>query len=102
MTLLSRMVGMVREILMARYLGAGFAADAFLVAFRLPNLFRSLFAEGAFSAAFVPLVSQQLGKENEREGVLRAVRLTEQALADLDGAGALEKLREQLSATASV
>ncbi len=83
MTLLSRMVGMVREILMARYLGAGFAADAFLVAFRLPNLFRSLFAEGAFSAAFVPLVSQQLGKENEREGVVRAVRLTEQALAVL-------------------
>ncbi|MCG2841173.1 murein biosynthesis integral membrane protein MurJ [Sandaracinobacter sp. RS1-74] len=84
MTLLSRIVGMVREILMARYLGAGFAADAFLVAFRLPNLFRSLFAEGAFSAAFVPLVSQQLGKEmDEADGRLRAVRLTEQALAVL-------------------
>ncbi len=83
MTLLSRVVGMVREILMARYLGAGFAADAFLVAFRLPNLFRSLFAEGAFSAAFVPLVSQQLGREKEGEGLKRAVRLTEQALAVL-------------------
>lgn len=83
MTLLSRIVGMVREILMARYLGAGFAADAFLVAFRLPNLFRSLFAEGAFSAAFVPLVSQQLGKESEKEGLARAVKLTEQALAVL-------------------
>ncbi|TPE63645.1 murein biosynthesis integral membrane protein MurJ [Sandaracinobacter neustonicus] len=83
MTLLSRIVGMVREILMARYLGAGFAADAFLVAFRLPNLFRSLFAEGAFSAAFVPLVSQQLGKDGKGEGVLSAVRLTEQALAVL-------------------
>lgn len=84
MTLLSRVVGMVREILMARYLGAGFAADAFLVAFRLPNLFRSLFAEGAFSAAFVPLVSQQLGAQRDNaDGVLKAVRLTEQALAVL-------------------
>lgn len=83
MTLLSRIVGMVREILMARYLGAGFAADAFLVAFRLPNLFRSLFAEGAFSAAFVPLVSQQLGKDGKGAGVQSAVRLTEQALAVL-------------------
>lgn len=83
MTLLSRVVGMVREILMARYLGAGFAADAFLVAFRLPNLFRSLFAEGAFSAAFVPLVSQQLGKDNASDGLKHAVRLTEQALAVL-------------------
>jgi putative peptidoglycan lipid II flippase len=83
MTLLSRVVGMVREILMARYLGAGFAADAFLVAFRLPNLFRSLFAEGAFSAAFVPLVSQKLGAEDTGEGRLAAVKLTEQALAVL-------------------
>ena len=83
MTLLSRVVGMVREILMARYLGAGFAADAFLVAFRLPNLFRSLFAEGAFTAAFVPLVSHQLSGGNARDGVRRAVRLTEQALAVL-------------------
>jgi putative peptidoglycan lipid II flippase len=83
MTLLSRVVGMVREILMARYLGAGFAADAFLVAFRLPNLFRSLFAEGAFSAAFVPLVSQKLGREDGGEGLKSAVKLTEQALAVL-------------------
>lgn len=83
MTLLSRVVGMVREILMARYLGAGFAADAFLVAFRLPNLFRSLFAEGAFSAAFVPLVSRHLGQQDGSEGLKRAVRLTEQALAVL-------------------
>ena len=83
MTLLSRVVGMVREILMARYLGAGFAADAFLVAFRLPNLFRSLFAEGAFSAAFVPLISQKLGKDGKGDGLTSAVRLTEQALAVL-------------------
>lgn len=83
MTLLSRILGMVREILLARFLGAGFAADAFLVAFRLPNLFRSLFAEGAFSAAFVPLVSQRLGEAEGDGGRARAVQLTEQALAVL-------------------
>jgi putative peptidoglycan lipid II flippase len=54
-TLLSRVCGFIRDILMAAILGAGPVADAFFVAQRLPNLFRSLFAEGAFSAAFVPL-----------------------------------------------
>lgn len=83
LTLMSRLLGMVREVLMARYLGAGFAADAFLVAFRLPNLFRSLFAEGAFSAAFVPLVAQRLGEADAAAGRRHAVQLTEQALAIL-------------------
>lgn len=81
-TLASRAVGMVREIMMARFLGAGFAADAFLVAFRLPNLFRSLFAEGAFTAAFVPMVSAKLGGEHGKN-IRAAVRFTEQALAFL-------------------
>jgi putative peptidoglycan lipid II flippase len=63
-TLLSRFAGFARDLLMARYLGAGFAADAFLVAFRLPNLFRSLFAEGAFSAAFVPMVAARMGRKD--------------------------------------
>jgi putative peptidoglycan lipid II flippase len=54
-TLVSRVMGFVRDILTAALLGAGPVADAFFVAQRLPNLFRSLFAEGAFSAAFVPL-----------------------------------------------
>jgi putative peptidoglycan lipid II flippase len=54
-TLLSRIFGFVRDVLTAAILGAGPVADAFFVAQRLPNLFRSLFAEGAFSAAFVPL-----------------------------------------------
>jgi putative peptidoglycan lipid II flippase len=54
-TLASRVLGFVRDILTAALLGAGPVADAFFVAQRLPNLFRSLFAEGAFSAAFVPL-----------------------------------------------
>src|SRR2546428_11389358 len=53
-TLLSRVTGFARDIVMAAVLGAGPIADAFLVALRLPNHFRAIFAEGAFSAAFVP------------------------------------------------
>src|SRR5215471_17120900 len=56
-TLVSRVFGFIRDILTAAILGAGPVADAFFVAQRLPNLFRSLFAEGAFNAAFVPLAS---------------------------------------------
>ena len=54
LTLLSRVTGFVRDIVLAAILGAGPAADAFFVAFRLPNHFRAIFAEGAFNAAFVP------------------------------------------------
>src|ERR1700741_1785622 len=53
-TLLSRLTGFARDIMLAAILGAGPVADAFFVAFRLPNHFRAIFAEGAFSAAFVP------------------------------------------------
>jgi putative peptidoglycan lipid II flippase len=63
LTLVSRVLGMVRDMLMARYVGAGFASDAFLIAWRLPNLFRALFAEGAFSAAFVPMFNRIMAKE---------------------------------------
>lgn len=63
-TMLSRVAGLARDILIARYLGAGLIADAFFVAFKLPNFFRRLFAEGAFNAAFVPMFSRLL----EREG----------------------------------
>jgi putative peptidoglycan lipid II flippase len=59
-TMVSRLFGFVRDILTAAILGAGPVADAFFVAQRLPNLFRSLFAEGAFSAAFVPLANRAL------------------------------------------
>jgi putative peptidoglycan lipid II flippase len=68
-TLISRIFGFVRDILTAAILGAGPVADAFFVAQRLPNLFRSLFAEGAFSAAFVPLFAGTMaerGKEPAR------------------------------------
>src|SRR5437870_9662640 len=61
-TLLSRVFGFIRDILTAAILGAGPVADAFFVAQRLPNLFRTLFAEGAFSAAFVPLASGALAE----------------------------------------
>lgn len=61
-TVLSRLTGLVREMLVARYLGAGEVADAFFVAFRFPNLFRSLFAEGAFNPAFVPLFAGKLAE----------------------------------------
>jgi putative peptidoglycan lipid II flippase len=54
LTLLSRVTGFLRDVVMAAVLGAGPVADAFLVAFRLPNHFRAIFAEGAFAAAFVP------------------------------------------------
>ena len=55
LTLMSRVLGFVRDMLTAAFLGAGPVTDAFFVAQRLPNLFRSLFAEGAFNVAFVPL-----------------------------------------------
>ena len=60
LTLVSRVLGMVRDMLMARYVGAGLASDAFLIAWRLPNLFRALFAEGAFAAVFVPLFNKRM------------------------------------------
>ncbi|MBO4521037.1 MAG: murein biosynthesis integral membrane protein MurJ [Alphaproteobacteria bacterium] len=69
-TMVSRVLGFVRDLLIANFLGAGMIADAFFVAFKLPNLFRSLFAEGAFNVAFVPLFSEQLetkGKESARQ-----------------------------------
>lgn len=58
-TLLSRIAGLVRDIMIASFLGTGFFAEIFVIAFRLPNLFRRIFAEGAFSAAFVPLFARR-------------------------------------------
>src|SRR6516164_10652127 len=54
LTLVSRITGFLRDIVLAAVLGAGLGADAFFVALRLPNHFRAIFAEGAFNAAFVP------------------------------------------------
>lgn len=68
LTLLSRIFGFARDILLARVLGAGLAADAFQLAFVLPNTFRRLFAEGAFSVAFVPMYTRTLAAAPEDGG----------------------------------
>lgn len=78
-TLGSRVTGFARDILIANYLGAGLVADCFFVAFKFPNLFRRLFAEGAFNAAFVPLFAGKL----EQDGEQAAKRFAENALAVL-------------------
>ena len=59
-TLISRLLGFFRDILIAAILGTGIIADAFFMAFKFPNIFRRLFAEGAFSAAFIPIFSKKL------------------------------------------
>ena len=69
-TMASRVLGFAREAMIAGFLGAGPVADAFYAAFRFPNLFRRLFAEGAFNAAFIPLFAKELeagGKSAARE-----------------------------------
>ena len=68
-TAISRVVGFIREILLARYLGAGMMADAFFVALRFPNLFRSLFAEGTLNVAFVPLFSGELQSHGKKQAL---------------------------------
>jgi putative peptidoglycan lipid II flippase len=65
MTLLSRVLGFVRDAIIARLFGAGAATDAFFVAFKLPNLLRRLFAEGAFSQAFVPVLAEYKNRRGE-------------------------------------
>ena len=76
-TMASRVLGFIRDVLIAHALGAGFAAEAFFVSQRYPNLFRSLFAEGAFNAAFVPQYARRL----EGEGQAAARRFAEQVMA---------------------
>ena len=61
-TIISRLLGYLRDVLIAIFLGAGLIADAFFVAFRIPNTFRRLFAEGTFNAAFVPSYTSELAK----------------------------------------
>ena len=69
MTLLSRVLGLVRDFIIAKYFGANGLSDAFLVAFRIPNFFRRLFAEGAFSQAFIPILADS--KENQSDDELQ-------------------------------
>ncbi|MFN3867709.1 MAG: murein biosynthesis integral membrane protein MurJ [Hyphomicrobiaceae bacterium] len=79
LTMVSRILGFVRDILIAGALGSGAIADAFFVAFRFPNLFRRLFGEGAFNSAFVPLFAKRL----EGEGEAAAKQFAEEAMAGL-------------------
>ena len=65
MTLFSRVLGFARDAIVARVFGAGLATDAFFVAFKLPNLLRRIFAEGAFSQAFVPILAEYKSKQGE-------------------------------------
>ena len=65
-TIISRILGYLRDILIAIFLGTSFIADAFFVAFRIPNTFRRLFAEGTFNAAFVPSYTSQLNKSKSK------------------------------------
>ena len=85
LTLLSRITGLARETLTAAYFGAGSQTDAFFVAFRLPNLLRRLFAEGAFSQAFVPV----LGQIKAQQGDGPALRLARHAALVMAAALAL-------------
>ena len=86
LTLVSRILGMVRDMLMARFVGAGLASDAFLIAWRLPNLFRALFAEGAFAAVFVPLFNRTMAeadREKHGAGLAAAREFASQVLSVL-------------------
>ena len=67
MTLLSRILGFVRDAVIARIFGAGLMTDAFFVAFKIPNLLRRLFAEGAFAQAFVPILAEYKNRRGEAE-----------------------------------
>lgn len=71
-TFISRITGFVRDMFLANLLGAGMVSDAFFVSFKLPNLFRSLFAEGAFTSAFVPLFSQKLVSDGKKKSLFFA------------------------------
>ncbi|MCE8421724.1 lipid II flippase MurJ, partial [Rhodovulum sulfidophilum] len=70
-TLLSRGAGFARDVMMAAYLGAGPVAEAFLVAFSLPNMFRRFFAEGAFNMAFVPMFAKKLEGHEDAKAFAR-------------------------------
>jgi putative peptidoglycan lipid II flippase len=89
LTLVSRILGFVRDVIIARMFGAGLASDAFFVAFRLPNLLRRLFAEGAFSQAFVPILSEYRTRHGEERTRLLVDRVASLLFLVLVGVSAL-------------
>jgi putative peptidoglycan lipid II flippase len=82
-TAMSRGLGLIREILMANFFGTTLAKSAFDVAFKVPNLFRRLFGEGALSAAFIPVFSESLQKEGVEEAGRLANRIMTMLLLTL-------------------
>lgn len=82
LTLASRVLGLVRDMLFAQYVGANFASDAFTIAWRLPNMFRALFAEGAFSAAFIPMFNRKVA-DKDGPGLPAGIAFAEDALSVL-------------------
>lgn len=82
LTLVSRILGLLRDNLFARFVGASFASDAFLIAFKLPNMFRALFAEGAFASAFIPMFNKKVA-DKDGDGLASGITFAEQALAVL-------------------
>src|SRR5512136_756862 len=66
-TIISRIMGLVRDMVVSRLFGAGFATDAFFAAFQIPNMLRRFFAEGALTSAFVPIFSEWLTQRGEEE-----------------------------------
>jgi len=79
LTLVSRILGFLRDILIARFVGTGPVADAFVAAFRFPNMFRRIFGEGAYNAAFVPM----FGRKVEEEGTAEAVKFARNTFSAL-------------------
>jgi putative peptidoglycan lipid II flippase len=82
LTLASRVLGLARDMLFAQFVGANFASDAFAVAWRMPNMFRALFAEGAFSAAFIPMFNRKVTDKDGR-GLSTGIDFAEDALSVL-------------------
>ena len=85
--MLSRVMGLLRDVVIARFFGAGENADAFFVAFRIPQFLRRLFAEGAFAQAFIPVLAEYRNAR-EQTGDLAALRLLVNAVCGVLG-GAL-------------
>jgi putative peptidoglycan lipid II flippase len=82
LTLASRVLGLARDMLFAQFVGANFASDAFTIAWRMPNMFRALFAEGAFSAAFIPMFNKKVA-DKEGPGLEAGVAFAQDALSVL-------------------
>ena len=98
MTLLSRVLGLVRDVVLARLLGASAGTDAFFVAFRIPNFLRRLFAEGAFNQAFVPVLSEYRTRQRDEGSAAATKALIDRVAGTLGGTLALITLVGVLAA----